>query len=142
MAYCLRIDIENRFGKVNVKRWADLDNNDVESEIETRITAAITYAQSLIDDTLRNGPYAIPFSEPVIETIKQIAADLAGVWLYESRGVEDFDPETNKPQHKLHFQRANARKTLKMLLTGAMRLNLTVTSLTPVVVADTPPDRT
>ncbi|MBI5724604.1 MAG: DUF1320 family protein [Planctomycetes bacterium] len=84
MSYITQTDIENVFGSNNVISWSNLDN-DTTTANTTRIAEAITYAEGLIDDKFRGGPYALPFS-PVPAVVKDWAAKLAGLWLYDARG--------------------------------------------------------
>ena len=86
MAYILRTDIEDIFGKENVKKWADLDSAGVTADITARITRAITAAEDRVNSRLRNGPYTIPFGSPE-SIIQEITAKFAGLWLYNTRGT-------------------------------------------------------
>lgn len=126
MSYLVRADIESKFGKKNVTVWADLDNDQVEGDIAARIVIAIAFADEAVDNALRRGRYTLPVVDvlgAVPKVIVDIAASIAGVWLYESRGVQDFDPDTGKPQHRLHWQKVDARKTLTQLRMGQIELN-------------------
>lgn len=137
MAYSVRADIEVRFSKGNIAKWADLDDDGVLADIESRITAAITYADAVIDARLRGGPYTIPFVASTLpELILDASAKLAGVWLYEARGVTDWDVESGKPQHQLHFQKNEVMKLLKELMVGRVRLDLTFTTSIPEVIRE------
>lgn len=132
MAYSARTDIEAHFGKSNVKTWADLDNDGVIASITARIAAAIVYADNVIDTRLRGGPYDIPFATtPTL--ITHVSAKLAGVWLYESRGVTDFDSTTGRPQHQLHWHKMDALKTLMGLRSCRIRLDLDMSTIVPEV---------
>jgi phage gp36-like protein len=120
--YCDRGDIEDQFGVANVGKWADLENHNDDAMISARIDAAIAWAKQEIDDRLRGRYYEIPFS-PAPATIVRIAATLAGVWLYESRGVQDFDEATGKPNHKLAWAKDQADKLLVDIVSGKRRLD-------------------
>lgn len=135
MAYCTRANIEGRFGVDNINKWADLDNAGSTTDVTARINAAIAAAEDDIDTTLRGGPYVIPFAGTPPVTIRDLCADLAGVWLYESRGVVDFDPETGRPHHRLQWHRKNAKRVLAELHGGKRQLDLTSTLRAPNVVA-------
>ncbi len=121
--YCTRQDIEGVFGADNVAHWADMQNNKNGDHIAARIGQAVEWAKAEIDERLREGPYELPLVSPPV-TIVTLAAELAGVWLYENRGVEDFDQDTGRPQHRLSFTRSRAEKTLHDLLMGRRRLTL------------------
>lgn len=131
MAYSVRADIETVYGKIEVAKWADLDGDGVADDIASRITNAITRADAQIDDTLRGGPYTVPFTT-VPQIIADISAKLAGVLLYEPRGVRDFDPDTDRPQHRLHWQRRSVENDLQSIKNGRMRLSVAATVHTDV----------
>ena len=130
MAYAIRTDVEAVFGVENAEKWADLENDQVAADITARIAAALAFAEDEIDNRLRGGPYVVPLTTPVERIIVDVAAKLAGVWLYESRGVADFDPETGRPQHKLHWHKKDASRKLDDLLSGRRRLGITDTDKT------------
>ncbi len=130
MAYAVRADIEAVFGTEAVKQWADLENTQVEADITARVTAALLFAQDEVDNRLRGGPYVIPLDEPPDQIIVDIVAKVAGVWLYESRGVQDFDAETGTPQHKLHWHKRDSSRKLDDLLSGRRRLNISASDKT------------
>lgn len=132
MSYCTAADILTFFGKTNVNRWADLENTKVQSEIDARIAVAITYAHNEVNDRLRGGPYTTPLVEPPPNIITDIAARLAGVWLYESRGVEDIE-ESGKAVHKLTWHKDYARRVLREIRNGIRRLDLLSTVTIPTV---------
>lgn len=108
MAYCERADVEAVYGIANVKTWADLDSDGDAEAITARIDAAIAEATEEIDDRLRYGPYALPLandSDEVPLSVKRMCATLAGVLLYEARGVQDYNPDTGTPVNKLLWNR-------------------------------------
>lgn len=135
--YCTRSDIELFFGAVNVAKWADLDEDADESKITARIAAAIEFADSEIDDALREGRYTIPLAT-VPTTIKDLSARLAGVWLYEARGVQDFDAQSGAPAHRLTWHRDYAQRKLDALRRGSIKLSIstTVTTVPQIVTED------
>ena len=123
MAYIVRADIETAFGKNNVAVWADLNDNKVGAEIATKITAAIADVDAWVDDELRGGPFkTLPLS-PVPLMVKRAAALQAGVFLYESRGVQTFEVETGQPQHRLLWARQEAHNILKRIRQGNIRID-------------------
>ena len=136
--YCTRSDLEALFGRSNVTKWADMDNDQDSDAIEARIDRAIAVASARIDDRLRSGPYSLPItgSPP---TLVNLAAQLAGVWLYESRGVQDFSPDTGYPVHRLRWHTVQAEKTIREILSGVVRLNAAEThrgTTAPMIVND------
>lgn len=89
--YITQSNIENAFGQDNIAIWSNLDGGTtVDAD---RIAAAISYAESMIDDTFRNGRYAVPFS-PVPAMVVDWASKLAGVWLFMCRPKFKRDKET------------------------------------------------
>ena len=124
MAYCIRSDVESAYGPNNVATWADLNNNGEASEITARIAWAIDRASNELNDRLRGGIYNIPFGSAPM-TIRDLTAELAGVLLYESRGVTDFNPDTGAPYHKLQWHREHVKETIQDIRAGIIRLNVT-----------------
>lgn len=87
--YCVQSDIENIFGVSNVAQWSNLDNTTTTAN-PTRITAAITYATSRVNNYMRGGIYAVPLViNSDAQSVIDVAATIAGVWLYSSRGQLD-----------------------------------------------------
>lgn len=126
MSYIAQANIESKFGKNNVAIWADLDNTQVEADITARIVTAITFADEMVDNILRHARYTLPITNTsgfTPKIIVDVVASLAGVWLYENRGVQDFDPESGKPQHRLHWTKADAHETLRKLRMGQIELD-------------------
>ena len=138
MNYCERSDVEDLFGPVNVAKWADLDNTQDADAITARVDRAIAVSSAKIDDRLRGGPYVLPITNQPA-TVVNLCASLAGLWLYESRGVQDFDPESGVPMHRLRWFAQQAEKTLKDLRAGVLRLDVALTgygTTAPFVVND------
>jgi len=89
--YAAQSDVEAVFGTANVAVWSNLDSDSTTANT-SRIASAIAVAEQSIDDRLRGGPYSLPLTavgSGGLVTVTDWAARLAGVWLYESRGVED-----------------------------------------------------
>ncbi len=120
--YCTPADVFAEYGRANVTQWADLDNRKDGNAIAARVAQAIDEATNEVDDRLRNGGYVLPF-DPVPTTIRKLAARYAGVWLYESRGIEDYDETSGKPQHRLAWQRQNFEKVLTEVRAGKRALD-------------------
>ena len=121
---CVRGDTEAIFGIGNVAKWADLDEDQSATKIAARIGRAIIYATTDFYDRLRGGVVAIPFTTPDHTSIS-LCARLAGVWLYESRGVEDWDPETGAPGHILTWHRDHVYRELNKIKNGQRRIEQT-----------------
>jgi len=120
--YAVRADVEKMYGKLNVERWADLDSNKFVADIDARIVAVITQARNWIDARLTLGPYDVSTftsSEPILNRLNSM---LAGVFLYENRGINDFDPESGRVVHRLGWQRKEVGKIVNEILAGKIKL--------------------
>lgn len=100
--YCERTDIELAFGVVNVAIWADVDNNKDADSIAARIDWAIEQASDEFDNKTRATPIQAKLADPAPPMVVRMVAYLAGVLLYESRGVTDMDEKGN-PRHQLSW---------------------------------------
>lgn len=134
-AYAQRQDVEMIFGSQNVEKWADLDNREDQYHIAQRISWALELAKAKIDDTLRDGPYEIPFSAPYPTTIKDVNARWAGVLLYDSRGIQDTD-EDGKVNDNLKVHRVYVEDFLKKVLAGKIKPGTRSTHITHPEVYD------
>lgn len=117
--YSVRADLEIRYGETNVIKWADLNNNGDEDEIEARIDWANEQAFTDINGELFGGVYEIPFN-PVPAEIVDISARLAAGRLYAGRGVADGNEEGG---HNLRPDIKEARMLLRRIRVGKMRLS-------------------
>lgn len=106
MTYSTRQDSEDLFGKDNIRKWADLDNNDKDADITSRINRAIAYAYRRINSKLKFGPYEVPFTSPIDEVIVDLSARIVGIWLYDNRGIVDSDPAEfdQLARHRKHIK--------------------------------------
>jgi hypothetical protein len=129
--YCRLKDIENIFGRANVLDWADLDGNAESAHIDTRIQLSIETSASEINDRFRNGPYIIPFVGKVIgvapnisseRTITNLSATMAGIWLYENRGIINEDAD-GRPVDRMRGYRTRTDKLIKMILGNQIQLD-------------------
>jgi len=120
--YIAKSDIESVFGADNVAAWSNLDNTDAGAN-EDRIDAAIAYAEAVIDDRFRTSRYAVPLQGDgaTLYVVKDWAAKLAGIWLYESRGLRDANDEGNKLRDMLRAVHAD----ISAYLAGQRRLRAT-----------------
>lgn len=103
MSYATKADLRDIWGIANVQKWSQLEP-DAEGDDDARITKAITLAEAQINDRFRPWGYAIPLmndeavnpggTNPLPQLV-DMTARLAGVWLYESRAMEN-DTDANK----------------------------------------------
>jgi phage gp36-like protein len=108
------------FGRSNVNKWADLDNDNEDATIRRRKAWALHRASRKLDELLQGGPYTLPFEMPYDNSIVDATARLAGVFLYESRGIEDSESALNNVSaHKEEVMQWAYR-----VKRGAIRLNM------------------
>ena len=123
MAYATRSDIGAIFGRPTIARWADLANDGIETNIAERISTALSSAENQVNDALRGGAYAIPFAT-VPACVTEITAKLAGVWLFEGRGILE-EPEDNEEAAKLITRHKDqAGQALDMIHSGLTQLSV------------------
>ena len=119
--YCTRTQIEQTFGVKNVGVWSDLDNDQNAQTQATSITRAILVAGEIIDSHLSKTTYNFPLENLAGDTptlIEEVAATLAGIWLYESRGDVAFDPQSGQPLHRYRGKMDWAYRMLNELRDG------------------------
>lgn len=81
-------DVENIWGEVNIRIWSNLDNDTSEADTD-RITLAITYARNVVNARFEYSAYSTPLVESGL--VATWIAQLAGIWLYQVRGMRDED---------------------------------------------------
>ena len=126
MSYCTRSDVEAIFGTSDVAEWADLNNNDDAGEITSRINWAIDVAAEEFDDFFRTAGYRVPIQDAdgnTPTTVKYHNAMLVGVLLYEWQGVQNFDPQTGQPHHKLAWHRQHVYEFLREVVQGTRKID-------------------
>ena len=98
--YSAQSNVEDIFGVTNVAVWSQLDPTQPPgTDDETRIQRALDYADARIISFFRNfGNYVTPLVplNTDVNLVTRWAATLAGVWLYESRGLRDDTKDGNK----------------------------------------------
>lgn len=122
--YCTQSQIEDVFGIENVKQWSDLDNSGATNK--DRIERAIEVVSERIDDVVRITNYKIPLADEdaaISVSLSDLAATMAGIWLYEARGSQDFNPQTGEVAHRLEFKRQRAEQMLNDIRDQRIRLN-------------------
>ena len=134
--YCVRNDLEQLYGVENIKRWADLDNTEDVTAIESRVTYACEEAYVEINSSLRTTRYKIPFETPFSRELVTLSSMFAGLWLYEARGAVDLDEMGNKV-HRYAHMRQQFYKRLKAIARGSRVIEgaaLVSTNSAPAVV--------
>src|SRR5580658_8315780 len=98
--YAAQSDIEDIFGITNVAAWSQLDPTQPPGTADTdRIQRALDYADARLIAFFRiHGNYATPLVplNSDVDLVTRWDATLAGVWLYESRGLRDDTKDGNK----------------------------------------------
>lgn len=119
--YAARADVEIIYGAQNVRKWASLDNDNDEDEIDRRVAWALCLATERLHNDLRGGPYSLPFAAPCRE-VTDLTARMAGTLLYDSRGITDTDSD-GRPVDNLETHRKFVRNRVAEILLGRVRLN-------------------
>lgn len=92
--YALNTDLDIQWGKVNVDKWADADNDKNAAKILARRAWALARAERYINSRLQGSVYSIPFlatPDTPIE-IRDLVVIYAGLYLFQSpRGLVDGD---------------------------------------------------
>lgn len=132
--YTTSHQVENVFGVENHHKWLSLDGKDEAADYALRAYQFLDAAECEIDDYLRGGPCEVPFSATdTPKLIANIAASLAGVKTYESRGVVDMNEATGQVQHRLQYQRKWVEEQLGRIKSGQIRLEPENVTRYPVV---------
>ncbi len=123
-------ELYNLFGRTNVNRWADLENEDNASDIQARLLWAIDEATA--DARLRlntamfaEDPSCIP------RPLRMATTRLAGVALYESRGVKDTTSEDG--EHRLTYHKKQADLFFQKVVAGQLVLDNTGSAFPAVI---------
>jgi len=111
--YSTNQDLYLVFGQSNIKKWADVDNDRVYGNIEARLDWARAQAYDEINSKLAESLYQFPLKGPDYPLIiVRMEASLAGVLLYESRGVTDVDAQ-GRAQHALQWHRTFVERCIR-----------------------------
>jgi phage gp36-like protein len=81
--YISQTDLEVQYGTQNISEWSDLTNDEATADT-TRITQAISFAETYLESRLRSSRYAVPLTSSAY--IKYICCVLAAEYLYKIRG--------------------------------------------------------
>jgi len=105
MTYSTKAQSERIYGKSNILRWADMNNNEDEDEILDRIEWAIQEAYDQINARLKSCRYTVPFESPIDPVIITLSARLAGVLLYDNRRLVDIPEFDEALYHRTQVER-------------------------------------
>lgn len=120
LAWTSRKEMEYMFGIENLKQWADLENNQSAADISERIQWAVDEATAEARERLMDSPVNLASLTEVPRTLRVNTTRLAGVLLYESRGVKDTENEEGK--HKLSYHQQRANKYFQQVIAGTIRI--------------------
>ncbi|MHC4370521.1 MAG: phage protein Gp36 family protein [Planctomycetota bacterium] len=126
--YCVQADMEKEYGTTNIDEWSDIDGDGDATKKANRITAMREVADEEIDDMLRLLGARIPAvtaAGTTPPTIKHLSAVLAGLWLYESSGAQDYN-RNGSIRHGHAWRREWADDMLDRIATGKRRLDLVI----------------
>lgn len=133
MSYATIADLEQVFGKHNVRQWADINNTKNKTEEDTRMQWALDEATDELDERLRRSAYQFPVTTtPVPKLLVRNVCYLAGRLLYESRGIVD---QEQAEYGKLLDKRVN--QFVSDLINRKVFLELDEAD-TPIVTTDVP----
>ena len=130
--YSDRVDIESFYGVDNVAKWADLNSNEVASEITAQIDNANRETYAYFNSRLLGGNYTIPFTT-VNDQIRLMSARYAGWVLYSARGVDDSQDNRD---NMLLSHRDEVELMLDRIRVGSLLPDEPEVSMIPVVVKE------
>ena len=122
--YSNRQDLDRVYGKNNIDRWADLDNDGNEYKIANQVDWANEQAKIYLDGRLTDGAYdsSIPFgtvtANNVPPLIRLLSKTLAGLYLFDHRRVIDSSENTDSVSQ----QRKNFDSWISQLTSGILKL--------------------
>lgn len=118
--------VSARFGVDNLHLWLCAVGDDQEEPVDYAVRAwqFIDEAEKEIDRRV-NGYFVdteYGLNNAVVPSvIVDIATKLAGIKMYEWRGVDDVDPDTNQRQHRLRAEQRDVDKTIKKIAMGEIK---------------------
>lgn len=107
-------EMEMMFGASNVSKWADLDNDEDVTKIAQRIVWAAREATEDARSRLRGSPASLITCAP--RALRLAVTKLAGVLLYEARGIVDSSDEEGR--HRLSSHRKQADLFFRRVIAG------------------------
>lgn len=117
-----RGEIENMFGLTNVTQWADLENQGVTADIADRIQWAVEEATEEARMRLRGSSVDLEALQCAPRPLRLATTRVAGLLLYESRGIKDVDEEGHG-MHRLSWHSKRADKFFQQVRAGTLLLD-------------------
>lgn len=120
-------EVEKMYNRENVRMWLSIPGGDDEDSVDFALRAweFIDEAERQVDAEI-SGPFfngdglVSDFVNGVPPVIKNVATMLAGVMMYEARGVVDYDTNTSNVSHRLQWHRKRAERLMKSIRNGAI----------------------
>lgn len=137
MGLCQVTDVYGVYGRNNIDKWTDLNNDKDENAIKAKILSKIELCTERFYNRVRMCQYAIPFTGDAPLSVVDVVAKMVGIELYRGRGITDFVPLN--PEQMVTSPVATHEKEVDLwirnLLAGRIHLDLPLRSTTvPVVV--------
>lgn len=130
-------EVINRFGKDNLLRWLNLDNDEDATQVDQAFQSAIDEAEEEVQNTFQDGRYRVPFTI-VTTKIKRWMIDLTGVYAYGNRGQDDEDADNAESGRMTNVEK-HTRREMDYYSAGSRRLNIPLSEQTratsPVVLS-------
>lgn len=114
-----REELNSMFGETNVDQWGDLENTGNASLIANTINEACEDATDDARSRLRNSAAGTIVVAPRI--LRRNVTRLAGMLLYESRGVSDA-PDSGEGKHRLAYSNKRADAFFRAVQAGQIQL--------------------
>lgn len=117
--------VDKKFGFDNIMQWLALDTGDEATDYAQRAYDCIKQAEAWIDVQLSGSFYnSTSYERPTVPTVlHELATTQAGILMYESKGVTDYDPESGRPTHRLEYHRKRVEMMVKELRNGLIKLD-------------------
>jgi hypothetical protein len=142
--YTHSVNVAARYGVDNMHLWLSSPQDDKDEPVDYALRAYefIARAERYIDDKVA-GPYVANAygldDAEVPGIITDLATRLAGVLMYEARGVDDISQESGEPVHRLRYEKREVDKQLKQIALGmisAARVYSETNTFSPTVGGD------
>lgn len=116
--------LSRKFGKYNIRHWADLNGTNDPNEIYGVVWQACYDASRILDSLLANGYYTVPFTGEIPALIQHLASIKAFHMLYTVRGnFSEASDRTVKRYMEEYMQLLGRINTGKINLEGAATFN-------------------
>lgn len=134
LAWTSRSEIEKLFGVTNVSKWADLDNTQDADAIAAQIQWVVDHATDEARVELTDSLYNVQSGAVPPLSLRLATTRLAGVMLYESRGVVDTEDEEGR--HRLRYHDKKAKEFFSRVKAGIIRIGPAADRMVPAAVKD------